>query len=352
MKKHNFSAGPSILPPEVLEQAAEAVKNFSGMGLSLIEISHRSPEFGAVIDKARELVYELSGLNSKEYEVLFQHGGASTQFIATAWNLLRENGRAGFIDTGTWSSKAIKETRLFGEVDIIASSKDNGYKNIPGNYSIPDNIDYLHITSNNTIYGTQYNQYPDTNIPLVADMSSDIFCKALDFSRFDLIYAGAQKNVGASGTTLVIIKKSLIGQSGREIPSMLNYKVQADKGSMFNTPSVFSIYVSMLYLQWLKDIGGISEIEKRNREKAAILYDELDRNPNFIPYADKDSRSLMNVTFNLADEGMKERFDKLATEAGIHALKGHRSVGGYRASIYNAMPVESVKVLVQVMKAL
>ena len=352
MKKHNFSAGPSILPPEVIRQAAEAIMDFNEMGLSLIEISHRSPQFGEVIDRARSLVYEISGLNPGEYEVLFQHGGASTQFIATAWNLLRKNGKAGFIDTGTWSSKAIKETRLFGEVDVIASSKDRGYRYIPESYEVPEDIDYLHITSNNTIFGTQYSKYPDTKVPLVADMSSDIFSKELDFSRFDLIYAGAQKNVGASGTTLVIVRKSLIGQSGRDIPSMLNYRVQADKGSMFNTPSVFSIYVSMLYLQWLKDKGGVRAIEKINREKARILYDEIDRNPNFVPYADKDSRSIMNVTFNLADESLKERFDKLAAEAGIHAIKGHRSVGGYRASIYNAMPVESVKALVEVMRAL
>ncbi len=352
MKKHNFSAGPSILPPEVIRQAAEAIMDFNEMGLSLIEISHRSPQFGEVIDRARSLVYEISGLNPDEYEVLFQHGGASTQFIATAWNLLRKNGKAGFIDTGTWSSKAIKETRLFGEVDVIASSKDRGYRYIPESYEVPEDIDYLHITSNNTIFGTQYSKYPDTKVPLVADMSSDIFSKELDFSRFDLIYAGAQKNVGASGTTLVILRKSLIGQSGRDIPSMLNYRVQADKGSMFNTPSVFSIYVSMLYLQWLKDKGGVRAIEKINREKARILYDEIDRNPNFVPYADKDSRSIMNVTFNLADESLKERFDKLAAEAGIHAIKGHRSVGGYRASIYNAMPVESVKALVEVMRAL
>ena len=352
MKKHNFSAGPSILPPEVIRQAAEAIMDFNEMGLSLIEISHRSPQFGEVIDRARSLVYEISGLNPDEYEVLFQHGGASTQFIATAWNLLRKNGKAGFIDTGTWSSKAIKETRLFGEVDVIASSKDRGYRYIPESYEVPEDIDYLHITSNNTIFGTQYSKYPDTKVPLVADMSSDIFSKELDFSRFDLIYAGAQKNVGASGTTLVILRKSLIGQSGRDIPSMLNYRVQADKGSMFNTPSVFSIYVSMLYLQWLKDKGGVRAIEKINREKARILYDEIDRNPNFVPYADKDSRSIMNVTYNLADESLKERFDKLAAEAGIHAIKGHRSVGGYRASIYNAMPVESVKALVEVMRAL
>ena len=352
MKKHNFSAGPSILPPEVFEKAAQAVQNFNGMSLSLIEISHRSPEFGEVIERARQLVYDISGLKPSEYDVLFQHGGASTQFIATAYNLLRPGGKAGFIDTGTWSSKAIKETRLFGQVEIIASSKDNGYKNIPAAYEIPEDLDYLHITSNNTIFGTQYQTYPETRVPLVADMSSDIFSRDLDYSQFDLIYAGAQKNVGAAGTTLVIVKRDLIGQSGRDIPSMLNYRVQSEKGSMFNTPSVFSIYVSMLYLQWLKDKGGTAGIEKINREKAKLLYDEIDRNPYFEAYAEPDSRSIMNVTFNLTDEGMKERFDRLAADAGVHAIKGHRSVGGYRASIYNAMPLESVKVLVEVMQAL
>ena len=352
MKKHNFSAGPSILPDSVIKQAAEAVLNFNNLDLSLIEISHRSADFTAVINKAKELVLDIANLSPDEYDVLFQHGGASTQFIMTAYNLLPKDGKAGFIDTGTWSSKAIKETKIFGEVAVLASSKEQGYKSIPKNVSIPSDLDYLHITSNNTIYGTQYKAYPETNMPLVADMSSDIFSKKLDFSKFDLIYAGAQKNIGASGTTLVIVKKSLIGQSGRTIPSMMNYQVQSDKGSMFNTPAVFSIYVSMLYLQWLKDLGGLEAIEKMNEAKAKLLYDEIDRNPNFVGYADKADRSLMNVTFNLTDAGKKERFDQLAKDAGIHAINGHRSVGGYRASIYNAMPIESVQVLVDVMKAL
>ncbi len=352
MKKHNFSAGPSILPEAVIKQAAAAVLNFNDLNLSLIEISHRSSDFSAVIDKSRELVLELAGLNSNDYEVLFQHGGASTQFIATAYNLLPEGGKAGFVDTGTWSSKAIKETKLFGEVAVIASSKENGFKNIPKELDLPTDLDYLHLTSNNTIYGTQYNAYPKTDVPVIIDMSSDIFSKEVDFSQFDLIYAGAQKNIGASGTTLVIVKKSLIGQSGRTIPSMLNYKIQADKGSMFNTPSVFSIYVSMLYLQWLKDLGGVKAIEKINRAKAELLYNEIDRNSNFVGYAEKEDRSIMNVTFNLTDESKKERFEKLAKDAGIHAINGHRSVGGYRASIYNAMPLESVQALVDVMRAL
>jgi len=352
MKKHNFSAGPSILPASVIKQASESIMNFNGLDLSLIEISHRSADFVAVVDKAVALVLELANLDPEEYDVLFQHGGASTQFIATAHNLLPEGGKAGFINTGTWSSKAIKETKLYGDVIEIASSKEDGFKHIPKGFTIPNDIDYLHVTSNNTIYGTQYADYPKTDTPVVIDMSSDIFSKAIDFSQFDLIYAGAQKNIGASGTTLVIVKKSLYGKSGRSIPSMLDYKLQADKGSMFNTPSVFSIYVSMLYLQWLKDLGGVSAMEKINKEKASLLYTEIDTNPNFVGYAAKEDRSIMNVTFNLVDESKKERFDQLTKEAGIHAINGHRSVGGYRASIYNAMPLESVQALVDVMKAL
>ena len=352
MKKHNFSAGPSILPQSVMKQASEAILNFDNMGLSLIEISHRSPQFGKVIDQARALVYELSGLSPDDYEVLFQHGGASTQFIATAQNLLKENGKAGFINTGTWSNKAIKETKLYGDVVEIASSKENGFKHIPKAFDIPTDLDYLHVTSNNTIYGTQYMNYPKTAVPVVIDMSSDIFSKKVDFSQFDVIYAGAQKNIGASGTTLVIVKKSILGQSGRVIPSMLDYELQASKGSMFNTPSVFSIYVSMLYLQWLKDFGGVEAIEKINLKKANLLYNEIDSNPNFVGYANKEDRSIMNVTFNLTDESKKEKFEKTATEAGIHGFKGHRSVGGYRASIYNALPLESVQALVNVMNTL
>ncbi len=352
MKKHNFSAGPSILPDEVMQQAAKAILNFNNLDLSLIEISHRSADFTQVINKAKALVLELANLNGDDYEVLFQHGGASTQFIMTAYNLLPIGGKAGFVDTGTWSSKAIKETKIFGEVNTLASSKDQGYKYIPKNVIIPNDIAYLHLTSNNTIYGTQYTAYPNTEVPVVVDMSSDIFSKKVDFSQFDVIYAGAQKNIGAAGTTLVIVKKSLLGKSGRTIPSMMNYQVQIDKSSMFNTPSVFSIYVSMLYLQWLKDLGGVEAVEKLNRAKAKILYDEIDRNPNFIGYANKEDRSLMNVTFNLVDDRKKERFEQLAKAAGVHAINGHRSVGGYRASIYNAMPIESVQVLVDVMKSL
>ena len=352
MKKHNFSAGPSILPPSVIKQASEAILNFNNLDLSLIEISHRSADFVAVMDKSVALVLELANLKASEYEVLFQHGGASTQFIATAHNLLPVGGKAGFVDTGTWSSKAIKETKLYGNVAVLASSKEDGFKHIPKGFAIPKDIDYLHITSNNTIFGTQYNAYPKANVPVIIDMSSDIFSKDIDYSQFDLIYAGAQKNIGASGTTLVIVKKSLLGKSGRTIPSMLDYKLQAAKGSMFNTPSVFSIYVSMLYLQWLKDLGGVSEMEKINNAKATLLYNEIDNNPNFVGYAAKEDRSIMNVTFNLSDESKKERFEQLAKEAGIHGFNGHRSVGGYRASIYNAMPLESVQALVNVMQAL
>ena len=352
MKKHNFSAGPSILPQSVIKQASEAILNFNNLDLSLIEISHRSADFVAVMDKAVALVLEIANLDASEYDVLFQHGGASTQFIATAHNLLPVGGKAGFINTGTWSSKAIKETRLYGDVAVLASSKEDGFRHIPKEFTIPNDIDYLHITSNNTIFGTQYNKYPTANVPVIIDMSSDIFSRDIDYSQFDLIYAGAQKNIGASGTTLVIVKKSLFGKSGRTIPSMLDYKLQAAKGSMFNTPSVFSIYVSMLYLQWLKDLGGVAEVEKINNAKATLLYNEIDSNSNFVGYAAKEDRSIMNVTFNLTDESKKERFEQLAKEAGIHGLNGHRSVGGYRASIYNALPLESVQVLVDVMQDL
>ncbi len=352
MKKHNFSAGPSILPESVIKQAAAAVLNFDNMDLSLIEISHRSPQFDAVIKKAQKLVLELAGLENKGYEVLFLGGGASLQFLMTTFNLLPENGKAGYLDTGTWSSKAIKEANIMGEAVVLASSKDKGYNYIPKNYSIPDGLAYVHITTNNTIFGTQMNDYPKTDVPLVADMSSDIFSKEIDFSQFDLIYAGAQKNIGASGTTLIIVKSEILGKTGRNIPTMMNYQTHINKDSLFHTPAVFSIYVSMLYLQWVKDMGGVAAIEKINRKKAKLLYDEIDRNPNFVGFAAKEDRSLMNVTFNLADESKKERFDQLAKEAGIHAIKGHRSVGGYRASIYNAMPLESVQALVDVMRAL
>ncbi|WP_456462147.1 3-phosphoserine/phosphohydroxythreonine transaminase [Lutibacter sp.] len=351
MKKHNFSAGPSILPQEVLKKTAEAVINFNHLNLSLIEISHRSKDFIEVMENARSLVKELLNL-PEGYSVLFLQGGASLEFLMTAYNLLKIDGKAAYIDTGAWSTKAIKEAKLLGEVDIVASSKDKTYNYIPKNYTIPTGIDYVHCTSNNTIYGTQIKEFPKTDTPLVCDMSSDIFSRQLDFSQFDLVYAGAQKNMGPSGTTLVIVKDEILGKTGRKIPSMLDYQVHISKDSMFNTPPVFAVYTSMLTLEWLKKLGGIAAVEKLNEKKAALLYDEIDRNPHFKGFAAKEDRSLMNVTFNLTNEGEKETFDKLWNEADISGLKGHRSVGGYRASIYNAMPIESVQVLVSTMQQL
>lgn len=351
MKKHNFSAGPCILPQEVLKKASDAVQNFNGIDLSLIEISHRSKDFVEVMENARLLVKELLNLPDG-YSVLFLQGGASMQFLMTSYNLMKIDGKAAYLDTGTWSSKAIKEAKLLGNIDIVASSKDKGYNYIPKNYSVPNDADYLHLTSNNTIFGTQLKEFPKTDSLLVCDMSSDIFSRQLDFSQFDLIYAGAQKNMGPAGTTLVIVKDEILGKTGRQIPSMLDYQVHTSKDSMFNTPPVFAVYTSMLTLQWLKDKGGISVIEKENEAKAALLYAEIDANPEFQGFAAKEDRSLMNVTFTLTDVSKSEEFDKLWTEAGINGLKGHRSVGGYRASMYNALPIESVQVLVDVMKKL
>jgi phosphoserine aminotransferase len=351
MKKHNFSAGPCILPQEVLQKAADAVINFDGLDLSLIEISHRSKEFINVMENARSLVKELLKL-PEGYSVLFLQGGASLEFLMVAYNLLKTDGKAAYLDTGTWSSKAIKEAKLLGNVEIVASSKDKTYNYIPKNYTIPTGVGYVHITSNNTIYGTQFKTFPKTDALLVCDMSSDIFSREIDFSQFDLIYAGAQKNMGPAGATLVVVKDEILGKSGREIPAMLDYQKHLDADSMFNTPPVFAVYVSMLTLQWLKDLGGIKAIEKLNEAKAAILYAEIDRNPLFKGFAEKEDRSLMNVTFNLTDESKKEAFDKLWNAAGISGIKGHRSVGGYRASIYNAMPIESIQVLVDAMQQL
>jgi len=351
MKKHNFSAGPSILPQSVLLQASKAVVNFNNLDLSLLEISHRSKDFVAVMEKARSLVKELMNLPSG-YSVLFLQGGASLEFIMTPYNLLKLNGKAAYLNTGAWSTKAIKEAKLVGDIEVVASSKDDGFNHIPKNYTIPEDIDYFHCTSNNTIYGTQIKSFPKTNALMVCDMSSDIFSRQLDFSKFDLIYAGAQKNMGAAGTTLVVVKDEILGKTGRDIPSMLDLQVHISKDSMFNTPPVFAVYTSMLTLQWLKDLGGINAIEKINNQKATLLYTEIDTNPMFKGFAAVEDRSNMNVTFTLSDESKKEKFDKLCAEAGIHGIKGHRSVGGYRASIYNAMPLASVKVLVDVMKKL
>lgn len=352
MKKHNFSAGPCILPREVIEQAAEAVLNFNELDLSLIEISHRSADFVAVMEKARELALDLLGLQGKGYSALFLQGGASLEFLMVPYNLLPVNGKAAYINTGTWSSKAIKEAKLLGEVEVIASSEDKNFSYIPKGYSIPHDASYVHCTSNNTIYGTQIMEFPQTDALLVCDMSSDIFSRKLNFEQFDLIYAGAQKNMGPAGTTLVVVRDEILGKTGRKIPSMLDYQVHISKDSMYNTPAVFPVYVSMLTLQWLKDLGGIEAIEKVNEAKARLLYDEIDSNPLFKGVAAKEDRSRMNVTFLLTDESKKERFTQMCKEAGINGINGHRSVGGYRASMYNAMPLESVQVLVDVMRKL
>lgn len=350
MKKHNFSAGPCILPEDVLQKASEAILNFNDDNLSLIEISHRSKPFVNVIEKAKSLALELLGLENKGYKALFLHGGASMEFLMVAYNLL--NKKAAYLNTGTWSTKAIKEAKEFGEIVEVASSKDNNFSYIPKEYSIPNDADYFHCTSNNTIAGTQMKSFPETTVPLVCDMSSDIFSRQLDFEKFDLIYAGAQKNMGPAGTTLVILKEAILGKVDRHIPSMLNYQVHLEKESMFNTPAVFPIYVSMLTLQWLKDLGGIPFIEKVNQKKAELLYAEIDRNSLFKGIVAKEDRSIMNATFVLTDESLSEKFDKMWQDANINGLHGHRSVGGYRASMYNALPLYSVQALVDVMQEL
>ena len=348
MKKHNFSAGPSILPAPVMEKAAAAVQELNGMGLSLIEISHRSKEFIAIMEKAQALALELTGLTDKGYKALFLQGGASTQFLMTAANLMKS--KAGYINTGAWSDKAIKEAKRYGEVIEIASSKDKNFNYIPKGQDIPSDLDYLHITTNNTIFGTQFHELPQTDVPLIADMSSDIFSRQFDYSAFDLFYAGAQKNMGPAGTTLVIVKESLLAQMNTDVPSMLSYNIHADKGSMFNTPPVFPIYTSMLTLEWLKEQGGLQAIEKHNQAKAKLVYDEIDRNAAFEGFAAKEDRSYMNATFNLAEGVDGTAFDALWNEANISGLKGHRSVGGYRASIYNALSLESAQHLVNIMQ--
>ncbi len=347
MKKHNFSAGPSILAPEVFEKASKALIDFENTGLSVIEISHRSTAFVKVIERARALALEIAGLDDS-YEALFLQGGASMQFLMVPYNLLEH--KAAYIDTGTWANKAQKEAMLFGNAEVIASSKNDGYKYIPKNVSIPTNADYLHITTNNTIYGTEYHSLPKTTIPLVADMSSDIFSRPLDYKQFSLVYAGSQKNLGASGSTLVLIKKDILGKVSRKLPSMMDYQLHIKNDSMFNTPSTFAVYVNLLVLEWLQAQGGLVAMEQRNRAKADLLYNEIDRNPLLVGYANKEDRSLMNVVFNLTDESTQQQLDTLCLEANISGIKGHRSVGGYRASIYNAMPIESVKVLVEVLK--
>lgn len=349
MKKHNFSAGPCILPEEVIKKASESILNFNNDNLSLIEISHRSKPFVSVMQNARDLVRELLSVPNN-YSILFLQGGASLEFLMAPYNLLSLDGECAYINTGAWSVKAIKEAKKLGNTLVIGDSSDQNFNYIPKNLAFPKNLDYLHYTSNNTIYGTQFKSYPETDNILVCDMSSDIFSKKIDVNKFGLIYAGAQKNMGPAGTTLIIVKNEILGKNGRDIPTMLDYQKHIEKESMFNTPPVFSVYVSMLTLEWLKQQGGVSEIEKINNEKALMLYNEIDRNPLFEGYANIEDRSIMNATFNLLDKKLEDKFDSLCIENGINGLKGHRSVGGYRASMYNALPLSSVSHLVKLMQ--
>ena len=348
-KVHNYSAGPCILPQEVLQQASEAVINFNGLNLSLLEISHRSKDFVEVMENARSLVKDLLEV-PEGYQVLFLQGGASLGFLVAAYNFLPMGKKAAYINTGTWADKAIKEAQRIGDVVEVASSKDKNYSYIPSGFGIPNDAKYLHYTSNNTIFGTQYKQTPISRIPLICDMSSDIFSKKINVADYNLIYAGAQKNMGPAGTTLYIVKESALGKTGNNIPAMLDLQTHIKKDSMFNTPPVYPIYVSMLNLQWLKKNGGVKWIEEINNQKAELLYNETDRNSLFEGVTTKKDRSNMNATFVLKDESHAEAFNEAWNAANISGIKGHRSVGGYRASMYNALPLESVQVLVDVMK--
>lgn len=336
------------MPGEVFEEASKAILNFENSGLSILEIGHRTPLFQAVMDEAIALVKELMALDAG-HEVLFLHGGASTQFFQIPMNLLNENETAAYLDCGTWGTKAIKEARLFGQVAVVGSSKDKNYTYIPKGYPIPAGAKYFHYTTNNTIEGTQIRSIPETTIPLVADMSSDILSHTLDFNRFALIYAGAQKNIGAAGVNLVIVKKDFLGTVDRKIPSMLDYRQHIEAGSMLNTPPVFAVYVCMLTLRWLKKAGGIAALEKINNEKAALMYKTLDELPVFRPTVVPEDRSLMNAVFVIDDPALEKEFLAACKEHGMVGVKGHRSVGGFRASMYNALPLSSVKALTDLM---
>lgn len=351
MKIHNFSAGPCILPQEVFEKTAQAVLNFNNSGSSIMEISHRRADAQEVLDNSIQLVKELLHVPDS-HEVIFTQGGASLQFVMVPFNLMNnQNGKAAYLETGVWAKNAITEAKRLGEVISVASSADKNFSYIPKDYSIPTNVDYFHCTSNNTIFGTQMKSFPDSPVPVVCDMSSDILSKPVDVSKFDVIYAGAQKNMGPAGSVVTIINKEVLGKTGRDIPNYLNYQTHIKKGSAFNTWPVLAIYGVMLNLQWLKNLGGVPEIMKRNQAKAELLYSEIDRNPLFKGTAAIEDRSEMNACFVLENEDLKANFDQLWKEAGIVNLNGHRDVGGYRASMYNALPIESVQVLVDVMKS-
>ncbi|MFZ9755084.1 MAG: 3-phosphoserine/phosphohydroxythreonine transaminase [Bacteroidia bacterium] len=348
---HNFSAGPSILAQSAFEKSIQDIQNFAGTGLSVLEVSHRGKEFQAVMDEAHALVKQILGLDD-EWDVLFLQGGASTQFFQIPMNFLRS--KAAYLNTGVWSKKAIAEAKGYGAVDVVASSADTNFHIIPSAYSIPADADYFHCTSNNTIYGTQMPDFPDSPVPMVCDMSSDIFSRPVDVSKFSMIYAGAQKNMGPAGVTLVAVRKSLYARTAdRHIPTMLQYAVHAENGSMYNTPPVFPILVSKYNLEWVRDMGGLTAMEARNQSKADLLYKAIDDSPLFEGTADKGSRSRMNVCFVPKDKesDLEARFMAACKEAGISGIKGHRSVGGFRASLYNALPIESVEALVQVIQS-
>ncbi|MCP9750403.1 3-phosphoserine/phosphohydroxythreonine transaminase [Ferruginibacter sp. HRS2-29] len=347
---HNFNAGPSILPKEVFEQAAAAILNFNDTGLSILEFGHRTPEFTAVMEEARSLVRELMQLDENR-EVLFLHGGASTQFMQVPMNLLDSKESAAYTDTDIWGQKAITEAKLFGKVDVVCSSKDKNYNYIPKDFAVPNDSKYLHITTNNTIYGTQWQTIPKTSNSLVADMSSDIFSRVLDFNAFDLIYAGAQKNMGPAGVNLVVVNKNILGKVKRVIPTIMDYRNHIKEGSMLNTPPVFAVYVCLLTLRWLKANGGVAAMEKKNIEKADLLYNEIDNNELFIGNVAREDRSKMNACFVMKDPSLEKEFLQYAKSLGIVGIAGHRTTGGFRASIYNAMPISSVQVLVETMQS-
>ena len=346
---HNFNAGPSILPKEVFEQASLAISNYNNTGLSILEIGHRTPLFQAVMDEARVLLKELMQLDD-DHEVLFLHGGASTQFMQVPMNLLDDRETAAYTDTGVWSTKAIKEAKLFGKVEIVCSSRDAGFTFIPKDFAVPNDAKYLHITTNNTIYGSQWQNIPKTSNCLVADMSSDILSRVIDFNQFGLIYAGAQKNIGAAGVNVVVVDKNILGKVKRAIPTIMDYRNHIKEGSMLNTPPVFAIYVCLLTLRWLKSQGGVAAIEKINNEKAAMLYSAIDQSAIFKGSINKEDRSKMNVCFVMDDSSLETSFLEFAKQNGIVGIKGHRLVGGFRASLYNALPLSSVEVLVNVME--
>lgn len=349
MKKYNFYSGPAILPFEVLEEASKAVLELDYIGMSLIEISHRSKEFVSILEEAKQYVKELLQLDDDQ-QVLFMQGGASLQFCMIPYNLLNEHETAAYLETGVWAKKAINEAKLFGNVQVVASSADRNFNFIPKDYVVPETAKYFHLTTNNTIYGSQLQVMPEVNVPLIADMSSDIFSRPVSGNKFDLIYAGAQKNMGTSGVTLVVVRESLLGKVKRKIPTILDYRTHIKEGSLFNTPCTFAIYVSMLTLRWIKKMGGLEAMQRLNEKKALRLYDEIDKNPLFTGVIAKEDRSRMNVTFTINKPELEEAFANAAKNAGCIGIKGHRSVGGFRASIYNAMPMEGIDVLVGVMR--